>query len=154
MQTAEATFAPGIQSGPVDSEGIPITWDQIESFLKNLPDRGRTEDTVKAYRRSLTKFYQELPADKRITQNSLARWREALLGQGYTARTVNASLSSVNSLFEYLGLRGYKQLRYLKPPEDTQQPELTRNEYLRLLSTARLLKKERMIEEETESKEV
>ena len=58
-------------------------------------------------------------------------------------RTVNNRVSSVNSFLGYLGLREYQDPEQLKLPEDEAQPELTRNEYLRLLSAARALGKER-----------
>lgn len=66
-----------------------------------------------------------------------------MLEQGYTPRTVNVRLASANGFLDYLGLRDYQLPMQLKPAEDEIQPELTRNEYLRLLSAARALGKER-----------
>ena len=66
-----------------------------------------------------------------------------MLEQGYTPRTVNVRLASANGFLDYLGLRDYQLPMQLKPAEDEIQPELTRNEYLRLLSAARALDKGR-----------
>lgn len=144
MKTAERYAAPALPEERSDVEGTVVTWEQIEAYLNSLPVRGRVEDTVKAYRRTLTRFYRDLPQDKRVDEKTLSRWKDLLLDQGYTARTINFSISSANSLLDYLGLRGYQQPQYLKLPKDEEQPELTRSEYLRLLSTARILDKRRV----------
>lgn len=65
-----------------------------------------------------------------------------MLEQGKQIRTVNQQLTAVNAFFGFLGLRAYQLPSALSLPDDT-QPELTRNEYLRLLTTARALGKER-----------
>ena len=142
-QTAKANLAPvSPAEGPAGGE-TAVTWEQVESYLDSLSSRGRTAGTITAYRRSLKRFYRDLPEDKRVDRETISRWRTALLEGGYTARTVNAHLSAANSLMDYLGMRGYQHSQYLPLPGDEEQPELTRNEYLRLLSAARLLERER-----------
>lgn len=119
-----------------------VTMEQIEAFLRSLERRGRATGTIQAYRRSLTRFYQALPPDKRVGRDTLSRWRDDLLAQGYTARTVNAALSAANSLLDFLGQREFQLVRRLAVA-DQAQPELDRREYLRLLSAARAQGNER-----------
>lgn len=119
-----------------------VTMEQIEAFLRSLERRGRAAGTIQAYRRSLTRFYQALPPDKRVCRDTLSRWRDDLLAQGYTARTVNAALSAANSLLDFLGQRECQLVRRLAVA-DQAQPELDRREYLRLLSAARAQGNER-----------
>ena len=119
-----------------------VTMEQIEAFLRSLERRGRAAGTIQAYRRSLTRFYQALPPDKRVGRDTLSRWRDDLLAQGYTARTVNAALSAANSLLDFLGQRECQLVRRLAVA-DQAQPELDRREYLRLLSAARTQGNER-----------
>ena len=119
-----------------------VTMEQIEAFLRSLERRGRAPGTIQAYRRSLTRFYQALPPDKRVGRDTLSRWRDDLLAQGYTARTVNAALSAANSLLDFLGQRECQLVRRLAVA-DQAQPELDRREYLRLLSAARAQGNER-----------
>ena len=119
-----------------------MTMEQIEAFLRSLERRGRAAGTIQAYRRSLTRFYQALPPDKRVGRDTLSRWRDDLLAQGYTARTVNAALSAANSLLDFLGQRECQLVRRLAVA-DQAQPELDRREYLRLLSAARTQGNER-----------
>ena len=121
---------------------IAITTDQIEAFLASLAARGRAKGTIQSYRRSLLQFYRTLPPDKRVDRDVLDRWRDSLLGDGYTPQTANAALSAANGLLEFLGRRDLQLIGQLDP-EPEPQPELTRTEYLRLLSAARALGKER-----------
>ena len=130
--------------------GIPaageliMDWGQAETYLDSLEERGCAAGTISAYRNSLNKFFLSLPEDKRIEPDSILNWRERLLGEGYTPRTVNSALSAVNSFLDYIGLRGYQLPQYIQLSEEPPQPELTRAEYLRLLSTARALNNERL----------
>ena len=96
-QTAKANLAPvSPAEGPAGGE-TAVTWEQVESYLDSLSSRGRTAGTITAYRRSLKRFYRDLPEDKRVDRETISRWRTALLEGGYTARTVNAHLSAAYS---------------------------------------------------------
>ena len=74
--------------------------------------------------------------------NTLREWRAALLDQGYAVRTVNTSVIEANGFLRWLGAWEYQLEEQVELQNDV-QPELTRNEYIRLLSTARMLGKER-----------
>ena len=134
-------------SAPVDMlvpECKKIDWNQALDYLSSLEDRGCVGGTVDAYQRSLKKFFEFLPEEKEISADTVSRWRDSLMEEGYTARTINAFLSTVNGFLDYVDLRAYQQFHYLRLHQGEDQPELTRNEYLRLLSTARQLGKERI----------
>ena len=120
-----------------------VTMEKIEAFLRSAEQRGCTAGTIQAYRRSLLQFYQALPPGKRLNRGTLARWRDSLLEQGCTARTVNAKASAINSFLEFLGLREYQAAQYDRELGSDTQPELNRAEYLRLLSAAREMGNER-----------
>lgn len=121
---------------------ITIHPEQIDAYLDSLRQKGCSAETVRTYRRSLLAFYQALPEDKRLAADTLAQWSAALLKQGYKPRTVNVHVSSVNGLLNFLGLRGYQLAHPFVPPKEDAAPELSRAEYLRLLSAARELGKE------------
>ena len=95
--------------------GLRLTPADLETYLDNLSQQGRGRDTLATYRRNVHALYDELPEDKTVRPGTLDRWREALLLQSVGALEV-----------------------------DDVQPELTRTEYLRLLTTARALDKERL----------
>lgn len=122
--------------------GLRISPLLIDEFLDCLRQRGYTPDTLYTYRRSLELLYDDLPEDKQLRGGALEQWQADLLEEGYAARTVNVCVSAANSLLEHLGRRDLQMKKPLEPGRKA-QPELTRTEYLRLLSTARILGKER-----------
>ena len=94
------------------------------------------------YMRNVHALYDGLPEDKTVRPGTLARWQRTLLEGGYSPRTVNVRMSVANSLMAFLGRRDLQSVGSLEV--DDVQPELTRTEYLRLLTTARALDKERL----------
>ena len=120
--------------------GLCLT-DELElRFLENLREHGRAKDTISVYRRNLSKLRKSLPEDSNLTPTFLSNWQSELLDQGYSPGTVNSCTATVNSLLEFAGRRDL-QAGQLPLNEGTLLPELTRNEYLRLLQTAKLLGK-------------
>lgn len=61
--------------------------------------------------------------------------------KGYKPRTINVRISSVNNLLKFLDLREYPAPPVHGPRREA-QPEISRNEYLRLLSCAKILGQE------------
>lgn len=122
--------------------GAVITFEKIDAYLEALRRKGCRPDTVRTYRRNLQAFYCFLPENKQISLDTLARWCETLSDEGYKPRSINVRISSVNGLLEFMNLQEYQLPQQLIPPKEV-QPELTRSEYLRLLSIARTLGKER-----------
>ena len=127
----------------VRSDGLPLTPELLDEFLDSLRRKGRTPETLLTYRRNLNLLYDSLSGEKAIHPGTLEAWRRELLAVGYAPRTINLCISAANSLLEYCGRRELQVQEPLKP-EQTVQPELSRGEYLRLLSTARALGWERI----------
>ena len=121
--------------------GLVLTPELIEAFLEDLKNRGRVVDTIEAYRHHLNVFYHFLPKDKSIQKDTLSQWKTVLMEDGFAIRTVNLYLSAAKSLLEYCNRRDL-QVSGTRTEPETIQPELTRTEYLRLLSTARNLENE------------
>ncbi len=122
--------------------GVPISLQQISQYLESLRQKGRVTGSIQKYQRDLTALYCYLPEEKRIGVNTLREWRASLLDQGYAVRTVNTSVVEANGFLRWLGAWEYQLEEQVELQNDV-QPELTRNEYIRLLSTARMLGKER-----------
>lgn len=122
--------------------GVAITPRKIDDYLETLRRKGCRAETVRTYHRNLQAFYRFLPEGKQVGMDTLAHWCEALSKEGYKPRTINVRISSVNGLLEFMNLQEYQLPQQLVSPKEA-QPELTRSEYLRLLSTARTLGKER-----------
>lgn len=126
----------------IGSQGVVITRRQIDGYLESIRAKGLSKDTCKQYSAKLEIFYRFLSTDKLVRQGTVELWREKLIEDGYAPRTVNLSLSVVNSFFLWLGRRDLQCMQSTKPQKDA-QPELTRNEYLRLLQTAKIHNKHR-----------
>lgn len=129
-------------AAPLKAIGVTVSEESIRAYLEDLNHRGRREETVRFYAAKLKTFYDYLPPDKQIVLNTLETWRQALLAEGYAPATVNTNISAANGLLDYLGRRDLQLTGQLET-ETAPQSELTRTEYLRLLSAARALEKER-----------
>lgn len=136
---ASAVWKAGKQS--IQHAGVPMTREQIEDYVAHRQGEDRTSESIQKYARDLDALYRFLPEEKRIYPETLSQWRGSLLGEGYAPRTVNSMVSVANSFLKWLGHRELQLTGQLNIAYD--QPELTRNEYLRLLSAARHLNKER-----------
>lgn len=127
---------------PLKKTGVTVSEMSIRAYLEDLSGRGRREETVRFYAAKLKTFYDYLPPDKEVDRDTLETWRQDLLTEGYAPATVNTHISAANGLLEYLGRRDLQLTGQLEA-ELEPQPELTRTEYLRLLSAARMLERER-----------
>ena len=127
-------------AAPLKAIGVTVSEESIRAYLEDLNHRGRREETVRFYAAKLKTFYDYLPPDKQIVLNTLETWRQALLAEGYAPATVNTNISAANGLLDYLGRRDLQLTGQLET-ETAPQSELTRTEYLRLLSAARALEK-------------
>lgn len=123
--------------------GVRLTGEEIERYLDLCRREGYSENTVQGYRRKLQRLYDDLPEDKTIGHGTLESWRGRLLELGYAPSTVNGFLSVSNTYLDFIGHREYQATGQMET-EGESQPELTREEYLRLLQTARTLGQEKV----------
>lgn len=135
---------PAAPQGSAYAEKVILTQESIGDFLEEMARQSRSAETVKAYRRNLRILYAWLPEeDKAIYPQTLAQWRTDMLENGSAPRTVNARVAAANSMLRFLGRRELQSPAPLLT-EEGGQPELTRGEYLRLLTAARRQGKERV----------
>ena len=131
MPTAEVL--PGGPAAPVC-----LSLELIAQFLTAKERQGCARETLISHDHHLQQLYRDLPEDKQVGPGTLEGWMDALTEAGYAVRSVNHRISAVNGLLEYCGRRDLQAVD-LPLPGEIAQPELTRGEYLRLLSAARLL---------------
>ena len=136
------TNAPAFARKPRQQSGAIITEQQIFQYLEAVQKKGRAVSSLRKYQKDLTALYEFLPAEKRIGPSTLREWRDALLEHGYGARTINTMITEANCFLRWIGAWEY-QLPERVEPKPSACAELTRNEYLRLLTTAREMGKER-----------
>lgn len=134
LKTDIATPSTGVKSAEI--AGYRMEKSDVERYLEWLRDKGRTNSTLQRYRHSLSLLYDFLPEEKVIRRGTLAEWRNALLEVKYAERTINAYVVVANNFLGYMDHREY-QLTGALDFVETHRQELSRHEYLRLLSTAK-----------------
>lgn len=127
---------------PQSEKEVPLTPESIDSYLEHLRSAGRVQGTLDNYRCKLKRLYHALPGEsKSIRRDTLLWWRERLAEDGYSPAGINQFMIVVNRYLNYMGAREFQMVEKLDVP-DAPLPELTRNEYLRLLSAAKALERE------------
>lgn len=76
----------------------------LEIFRSHLQHAERSPSTIEKYLRSVRVFACWLNG-RTVTKDAVAAWKAHLVAQSYAPVTVNAALSALNSLFQYLGWR-------------------------------------------------
>lgn len=118
------------------ASGVLLTEDILSSYMGQLREQNRCRESLRSCEKILDQFYTFLPADKAVNRDTLSHWREQLLSAGYAIRTVNSKVSTVNALLEAIDCRNLQVDSQLLPDEFT-APELTRQEYIRMLQAAK-----------------
>lgn len=139
---AEVNAKANIAALPQEERELPLTQDSIDGYLEYLRSIGRAQGTLDSYRRKIRRLYQALPENsKLIRRDTLLQWRDKLAEDGFPAGAINQYIIAANGYLEYMGAREFQVTDMLRSTPSP-QPELTRSEYLRLLSAARLLGRE------------
>lgn len=126
-----------------ESSYYVLTRSDIDLYLQDVASRGCKQGTLENYRRSLLNFFDWLPEGKRVSREKVYEYQEYLIGK-YTSRTVNMKMTSINGILGFLDLREYQSTVKASVDDAAIQPELSRNEYLRMLSAAKAIGDERL----------
>ena len=122
-----------------------ITESVLRAYTHYLLTEEKSAATVEKYLRDVRAFVRWLDGHS-VSKERTAEWKVCLVSQGYAPATVNAMLSALNSLLEFLGLQECR-VKFLKVQRrlfrDAHR-ELTKEEYRRLLEAARTLGRERL----------
>ena len=122
-----------------------LTRQQIRAYAHHLQLEEKRGATVEKYLRDVRAFACWLNG-RQITKELCAQWKAHLTDQNYAPASVNAMLSALNSLLEFLDLRECR-VKFLKIQRrlfrDADR-ELTKDDYQRLLNTAYKLGRERL----------
>ncbi len=134
---AEKSRSAGQRNGEI------MTPELIRDFIETLRKKNRGKNSLDSYQRILLSIYDWLPEDKTVDGTTGAKRRKWLLEEkGFSHRTVNTQMSALNSFFRYLGHREWQMDEFVRITGDV-QPELSRTEYMRLLSAARQMGNEK-----------
>ena len=114
-----------------------LTKQQVEAFKNSLALDEKSKATIQKYMRDVHAFYA-FTLGKEIEKERMIAYKRHLLEQHYAVRTVNSMLCSINQLMHFLGWEDciVKGLRLQRQTYQSEQKELTKAEYHRLLRAA------------------
>ena len=118
---------------------------QIHAFARHLLLEEKSAATIEKYLRNVRAFAGWLDGQE-ITKERNAAWKAHLVERGYAPASINAKLSALNSLLEFLNLRDCR-VKFLKVQRRLFRDagrELTRAEYQSLLDAAHRLGRDRL----------
>lgn len=117
---------------------MKLSMKRIRDFANYLCREEKSMATQEKYLRDVQAF--SVYADgKEISKELIVAWKKDLIENGYAVRSINSMLASVNSLLEFLGLSNCKakNIRTQRQTYCTEDKELTKTEYLRLLAASK-----------------
>ncbi len=117
---------------------IHLTTANLKSYATHLTRNEKAPGTVEKYLRDAGAFFQ-YTRNKTITKELAVAYKEKLLKENYAVRTVNAMLAALNSFLDFLGLNDckVKNIRTQRRTYCSEEKELTKKEYIRLLESAK-----------------
>lgn len=111
---------------------------QIQDFSDYLIREEKSNATCEKYIRDIHGF-RMFVGKRRVTKELVVAWKKQLIEQGYAVCSINSMLASVNSFLGFLGWHDCKakNIRLQRQTYCTEEKELTKAEYLRLLEASR-----------------
>jgi len=110
---------------------------RIVAFQKYMKQEERSEATLEKYTRDVRRFVEYL-CDRPLDKASVVQYKNALIKE-YAVASANSMLAALNAFFRFQGWNDLcvKQFRVQREAYCSENKELTREEYLRLLQAAR-----------------
>lgn len=123
-----------------------ITEEKLGELRSYLILEEKSMITIEKYLRDIRAFAEFLNL-KEITKEEVMRYKNHLIEKGYASRSVNSMLASINCLLDFFGCPEckVKSLRVQQEAYRSEDKELTKAEYLRLLEAAKKSPKLRLI---------
>lgn len=121
-----------------------ISLEQIELYRAYLIGEERAALTIEKYIRDITAFFRHLNGQE-VTKERVVEYKASLV-KTYAPGSVNSMLSSLMSFFSFLGWNDLKvkSLKIQRRIFDSEEKELTKAEYQRLLQAAKAKQNERL----------
>ena len=119
--------------------------DVITAFHRHLTSEEKSDNTIEKYMRDVRAFMRFADGTE-ITKELVISYKQKLIDDGYAVRSINSIIASINSLLAFLGWYDcrVKSLKLQREIYCTEEKELTRAEYMRLVATAKEKKNERL----------
>lgn len=122
-----------------------LTAEMIERFEKYMREEEKSENTIAKYLRDARTFMKHLNGLNVIKETVIA-YKNKLIAEDYAVRSINSMLASLNSLFAFLDWSDckVKSIKIQHQAYCSEEKELTKAEYVRLVNTAKQKGNERL----------
>ena len=119
-------------------EASVITETQIQAFRLHLSREEKSTATQEKYLRDVRAFGAYM-GGKEVSKETVVAYKQVLQDRGYSVRSVNSMLASLNSFLGYIGWTDCrtKTLKLQRQTYCAEEKELTKEEYRRLLKVAK-----------------
>ncbi|MDO4983332.1 MAG: tyrosine-type recombinase/integrase [Eubacteriales bacterium] len=119
---------------------------EIERYTAFLHESEKADGTIEKYVRDVRSFVSWI-GQEALCMEKVIEWKESLVESGYEPVTINSMLSSLNSFFKFIGKATccVKFLKIQRKLYRSEEKELTKDEYLRLVKAAEDKGNERMV---------
>lgn len=110
---------------------------RIREYEVNLIREEKSTATCEKYLRDV-KCFAQFVGEQTVTKETVVAWKKGLADRGYAVRSINSMLASINSMFAFLGWHEckVKNIRIQQQTYCSEEKELTKAEYLRLLDAS------------------
>lgn len=114
-----------------------MTEEAMESYRQYLKEGEKSQATIEKYLRDVRRFYEFLPAEKKITKASILDYKAQLLTR-YKISSANSMLIALNGFLAFSGLEAMRVriYRFQRPLVSDPGRELRKEEYRRLVLEA------------------
>ena len=111
---------------------------KTEQFRQHLIQSEKSAATVEKYLRDVRAFSAYLDVET-VSKENVLKYKQHLQDRHYAVRSINSMLASLNSIFQFLGWTDckVKSIRRQRQVYCTEEQELTKAEYQRLLDAAK-----------------
>ena len=110
----------------------------IDSYREQLVRDEKSTATIEKYLRDVRALFAFI-GERALTKEEVITYKQFLIEKQYSVKSINSMLVSVNSLLAFLGWSDcrVKSIRQQRQIYCTEEKELTKSEYLRLLEAAK-----------------
>ena len=122
-----------------------VPQEHLSAFARRLAEEERSAGTVEKYLRDAGAFLEWL-AGAPVNREAVTGWKAHFVRSGYRPATINSMLAALNTFLRFIGLEDcrVRALRVQRRLFQSEERELSRQEYQRLLDTARTLGRDRL----------
>lgn len=118
--------------------GRIISEEEIERYAEYLCNQEKSTVTIEKYIRDIRAF-TEFVQDRYISKEIVINYKKHLIKGNYATRSINSMLVSINGFLSFIGCSDcrVKTLKIQMQAYCSEEKELTKEEYIRLVNTAK-----------------